>query len=246
MAVAPLPSPVTPALTLHPLYTVPVAEFRWADPELNRALREAILARQSQDPGVRVSNRGGWHSRKDFQDWQEPCARELRQRVLAALNRLLLELDPRLDGRHLSGWRMVAWANVSPKGAANAPHQHSSHWSGVYYVDCGEASQREELGGELVFENDFGVPVEILSHPDPYRTDRRFRPEAGKLYLFPSSLFHRVEPYGGDALRMSIAFDLSHPGFARPDRTESRDNWRWKNFRGPMRALRWLQERLGI
>jgi hypothetical protein len=29
------------------------------------------------------------------------------------------------------------------------------------------------------------------------------------LFLFPSWLFHQVRPYRGDALRISIAFNLS-------------------------------------
>ena len=35
------------------------------------------------------------------------------------------------------------------------------------------------------------------------------RPRPGLLFLFPSWLFHQVRPYRGDALRISIAFNLS-------------------------------------
>ena len=37
------------------------------------------------------------------------------------------------------------------------------------------------------------------------------RPRPGLLFLFPSWLFHQVRPYRGDALRISIAFNLGLP-----------------------------------
>ena len=65
----------------------------------------------------------------------------------------------------------------------------------------------------------------ILAGPDPECTRRALkfmgedgqsvgaaetiRPRPGLLFLFPSWLFHQVRPYRGDALRISIAFNLS-------------------------------------
>ena len=34
------------------------------------------------------------------------------------------------------------------------------------------------------------------------------RPKSGRLVMFPSWVLHQVRPYGGDAQRISIAFNL--------------------------------------
>jgi hypothetical protein len=37
----------------------------------------------------------------------------------------------------------------------------------------------------------------------------RFEPRVGRLYLFPSYLYHRTLPFDGEGERTSISFDLA-------------------------------------
>jgi len=41
------------------------------------------------------------------------------------------------------------------------------------------------------------------------RAEHRIQPQKGILYLFPSGLYHMVEPSNSDELRVSLAFNLS-------------------------------------
>ena len=60
-------------------------------------------------------------------------------------------------------------------------------------------------------------------------------PKPGVMALFPAAQMHYVEPYRGNGLRISVAFNLGHPDLETvyyPDMREQ--DWWWKNFRGLM------------
>ena len=80
---------------------------------------------------------------------------------------------------------LSAWANINRRGDFNKTHTHpGATWSGVDYVDLGEANSSTE-----------GTPIH-LSDPNPARTNIffpelsssnvLFRPEPGLMNLFPS------------------------------------------------------------
>jgi hypothetical protein len=156
----------------------------------------------------------------------------------------------KLDKRHESGWTIRAWANVNQKGNFNRTHDHlgrMSFFSGVYYVDVGDIANSEaRAGGRTVFEDWTNVAANILDNPDPRHRDFRMTPRSGRMLLFPASLLHSVETYLGDRPRITIAFNLYHPGFAVPRLAEREraENWMWANFRGVMIFKRKLPEKL--
>ena len=62
--------------------------------------------------------------------------------------------------------------------------------------------------------------------------------------MFPSTVWHSVEPFEGDEERITIPFNFSNPNFVTPfyknmsDYFEmTKNNWMWRNFRGIMLLL---------
>lgn len=187
------------------LFATPVIVDELEDPaELNAELETAILARMASDPGLRLSNQGGWQSTHDLLAW----AGEAGQRIIRHAAALA---TANTSAAHGSGmrWAVDAWANVSTTGASNRAHVHGgSFWSAVYYVQVGEGK-----GGALVL-HDPRMPALRMHAPS-----LRFRdcgsevfasilPKAGLMVLFPAWLSHSVEPWEGSGTRISIAMNI--------------------------------------
>jgi hypothetical protein len=72
-------------------------------------------------------------------------------------------------------------------------------------------------GGEIVFRDPRGPAVAMYETPDielPWvgsGTGIPFSPSPGHLFIFPSWLEHRVEPFEGSEERISIAFNACNP-----------------------------------
>ena len=173
--------------------------------DLNAELERLILAQQQRDPGLKLSNRGGWQSRRDFPQW----AGEAGRRVINHATALATAQTGHKLGPEALKWNVDVWANVSSFGAFNMPHIHGgTFWSAVYYVRAGEGE-----GGQLVL-HDPRMPALRMhapalrfkdSGPD-IRAD--IQPKSGMMVLFPAWLLHSVEPWQGDGSRISVAMNI--------------------------------------
>lgn len=238
------------AADMRLLFPSPVMYFDWPDSgALNAALRDVVLARRAGNSGTVKTNRGGWQSDADLQHWQEPPVRQLRERMVQLAREYVERQTGRRDEAFATGWEMRAWANVNERGHFNRSHDHlgqHSYFSGVYYVNVGDIEEGKAGGGRTRFEDWSFVAVDVAPGADPLRRDVFITPRNGRMLLFPASLMHSVEPYHGDAQRITIAFNLYHPGFAVP-RIEERTKetgWWWTNFRGVMILERKIPEKL--
>jgi uncharacterized protein (TIGR02466 family) len=224
---------------LLPLFATPVLRGFWPDSDaLNAELKRVILARMQKTHGVVQSNRGGWHSESDLQTWPEECAQVMIGRINYLIREAVRQTVPNAAEEHLTGWKITAWANVNSQGSYNKPHSHDGFgniWSGFYYVDTGKTPEKQDVGGCTKFQDRSGAPKEILQNPDPYEREVTVNPTGGLMLMFPGRLFHYVEPYHGDQVRITIAFNLKHPGFLIPYYEGMQEqSWMWTNFRGLM------------
>jgi hypothetical protein len=94
---------------------------QFLDPVTNAGLEKAVRARAAAQPGVKVSNTGGWQSEPDLFDWQEPEVASLAAELDRAIQQFVSfgQAAPvRLKIRR------AGWANVNRAGDYNSLHNH--------------------------------------------------------------------------------------------------------------------------
>ena len=234
-------------------FAVPFLQYQWPDNDnLNSELRTVILTQQRAVAGRMTwpgSSIGGRHSGKDLKAWPQPCVKELLNRIDVMTRDMVKRLVSRPQTDHFEHWSVRAWANVSHHGHRNRSYDHSGEcrtlWSGIYYVDPGEQPGQAE-SGLAVFEDWSGVPKEIICNPNPFEREFTIQPVPGLMVMFPGRFRHRVELYHGHAPRITVAFNLGHPGFLIPSYQMPGEKgimaWMWKNFRGLMVPARRLKK----
>jgi uncharacterized protein (TIGR02466 family) len=181
---------------------------------LNTSLVTAIRAGQDREQkGIERSNfraLGGWHSSNDLH----------KQSDFIQLVRLINTCCGVLSHKNSyhEDFNLVIgsmWSIVNRPGSWNRAHIHpGSNWSGVYYVQAPEGS------GDIEFTDPRTANVfhDLRYSPNRQRPKScwskvTFKPEAGKLLIFPSWLYHSVAPNlstaEGDASeRIIISFNL--------------------------------------
>ncbi|MET1027552.1 MAG: 2OG-Fe(II) oxygenase family protein [Dongiaceae bacterium] len=180
-----------------------------ATPDFLAELRRHILNLERIDRGRTLSNFGGWHSSEDFFSQNDGIVQNLAAEILKVAAEMSYEqtrssyptcaIDVRFDGG--------SWANVSRHGDYNKPHSHPGVvWSGVFYVSLGDRDPEPRDNGCIEFID-----------PRPgniFATKFRIDPKPGQLLLFPSWLYHYVNPFRGGGERISVAFNTNvevHP-----------------------------------
>ena len=232
---------------------IPVLKYLWPDSEtLNAELRRVIMAKMASSPGVVDSNEGGWHSTRDLPTWEDAAIARLIDRVRSMVRELVALTVPDPTPGHLDGWQIEGWANVNTRGALNKSHHHAGGrtnrnlWSGIYYVDDGGRPTDAAHAGVTKFEDRSGVPKEILRCADPFERELTVVPTPGLMVLFPATLRHYVSAHATEAARITIAFNLKHPGFVIPRYPEPEPpSFLWRNLRGPMLVATRVMRRLG-
>lgn len=210
---------VTPEATrhldVHGLFATPLAQGQIDNAAaVNAELLRTILAHEQRTAGRRVSIAGGWQSDLDFPRWSGAAGELLLGTLLNAV-RGMTRIRPGIN--YAPSWRLFAWANVIRKENFNHPHIHPGNfWSAVYYVDDGGPAA-PDLGGEIEFYDPRGAapamynPFVTVATPDGEAggASVRIAPKAGRFLIFPSYLRHAVNPYRGDAVRISVAVNFA-------------------------------------
>ncbi len=193
------------------LFGTPLLLAHINDADLDSQLAERILRRRKAHPGYTRHNRGGWQSDMNFLAWGGAAARRLAMQVADLADSGTDDSRRGASGRQ--NWFIQAWANVNEAGAVNLPHGHTGtsgcFWSAVYYVRC-----LPDAGGEIVLYDPRGAVVSMHARHLRFRNagherEVSIQPRPGMLVMFPSWLFHAVNPYRGAEPRISVAMNLS-------------------------------------
>lgn len=183
--------------------------------KLNASLLKSIYKEKEKDSeGIQRSNfkaLGGWHSQNFLH----------KQKAYSALVKEIAKVTDQMNedlgydrNRHLRIGTM--WSIVNPPGCANRAHVHPGcNWSGVYYVHAPEKSgdiQFNDPRTEALMNQLQHVPGK--KRPSACWNRVNMKPEAGKMIIFPSWLYHAVdinqsELEGRDGERVIISFNLS-------------------------------------
>lgn len=105
--------------------------------------------------------------------------------AIAALHAFVHAAFDEVSAGDHSRAQWIAWAIVNRKGTHHLRHVHDGKLTGLYYVTTST--------GDTVFEIPGGI--------------ERITPEAGMLVVFPSNVYHFVEPCLDDEPRITIAFE---------------------------------------
>lgn len=207
---------------VSPLFAVPMVEAQLPDAgPLNAQLRELFLARAAE--GRRWANPassmkvGSGLFESDFTvfSWPEPPVQALREFCWAALSRAIGQLGG-FGAEQLARLQILShtWFHITRHGGQFDLHNHAmASWSGVYCVDPGDSPDEDPDSGALTFLNPMGL-AGMFHDPANVRLRRpyglgniNYRHQPGRLVLFPSWLFHMVQPYRGQRERITVAFN---------------------------------------
>ena len=178
------------------------------DVELNNhQLAQDIVNWSNQDKGVSKTNVKGWHSTTDMHTKPE------YSQLVTELMRMQKEI---YDNEHLDRHAILGnmWANINPPGGMNQPHIHpNSLFSGVYYV-----KSQPKAGRLKIYDPRPGIQLIMPTRKsgDPGRDmwrDANIEPIEGRIVMFPSWLWHAVEPNDSNELRISVSFNFIQDGF---------------------------------
>ena len=173
----------------------------------NQLFANQIIEWSKRDPGVKKTNRNGWHSTTNMHKIPvfQPLVNELFIMIKDVWQEEWLDREPLLGNM---------WANINPPGAYNAPHIHpNSHFSGVYYVkaskDSGKLACNDPRPGVQL-----SMPVRKKGQPpkDLWR-EVHLEPKEGRIIMFPYYLWHCVEPNLFNDIRISVSFNFIQNGF---------------------------------
>jgi uncharacterized protein (TIGR02466 family) len=174
--------------------------------DLNQ-MAQNIIQWSKEDKGVQKTNVNGWHSETNMHEKPEykPLVDELFKMVNEVFN------EEWLDGQAKLG---NMWANINPPGGYNRPHIHpNSLFSGVYYVKAPINS------GQLVCTDprpgiQTCMPNRKKGEPPKYLwRDIHLQPKENRTVIFPSWLWHSVQPNQSNDIRISISFNFVQDGF---------------------------------
>ena len=186
-----------------PIYVIDIPEA----PSLNVQLEKDIMEWSQKDKGVQKTNIKGWHSTTNMH--QNPEYQPVVDQLFLAIHQIweaeLLDRKPKLGNM---------WANINYPNAYNKSHVHpNSLFSGVYYVkslpNSGKLILRDHRPGSqsiLPERKDIEHPPSLLSEVD-------MEPKEGRIIIFPSWLWHEVEPNKSNETRISISFNFIQEGF---------------------------------
>jgi len=183
--------------------------------EVNSTLANLIRAERAADAkGVERSNiptLGGWHSQNNLHHKDEYA------QIVERIKRLGAEISTKLG--YDPGFTLEIdsmWSIINGPGSFNRSHIHpGSLWSGVYYVAAPEKAGSIEFV-EPRTQNLMTTPKYIKGKTRPVECwgKVQFDPVPGKMIVFPSWLYHSVNPNlsnaeGEGAERVIISFNLS-------------------------------------
>ena len=176
----------------------------------NRKLENIILEKEQKDKGVTFTNVGGYHSSAINLE-KEKGFKCIYDYINECMEVILFENNYKPNLGILSSH---GWVNINRKGDFNREHVHPDcHWSGVYYVktpaNCGElrfhnpiAASSMVKSGHLLNLTSSNIKTSFFLNSIP------LDPYEGSILIFPSWLFHSVDPNRSNYDRISISFNI--------------------------------------
>lgn len=196
--------------TVTMLFPTPVAEIKSPNPDFVDPFASEVLKLMStaKDRSL-IDTLGNWcsddelHLRSEFKNLVNYIDQE---------SRIFLEEIWRVDPNDFKMTGM--WSNVHRSYSKHHIHSHpNSFLSGVIYLDV--ATDENEDPGNIFFvdprSNSRMQQPTFIEKSEVTYTSWQYRPEKGKLILFPSWLEHGTDPgsFSNNKLRISLSFNYA-------------------------------------
>ena len=157
---------------------------------------------------VQIPIRNKEHRELLFSTMKNACVDYLKESIKEgnhhSWKKIAGELTPTLDNIHLTH----SWVVSQYAGEYNPWHHHSGDFSAVVYLKLPPNMDKEI---EEDFEDHYpanGLIEFMFGENQNFRSDNlKFKPEVGKLIVFPSWLRHFVYPFKSEGERRSMSFN---------------------------------------
>jgi len=171
-------------------------------PTLNQELERDIVAWSKQDKGITRTNVQGWHSTTNMHEL--PQFKKLVD-MLYACQKTIYEQEHYESEPFLGNM----WANINPPGGYNQSHLHpNSLFSGAYYVKAQPNSGRLSLMDPRPGVQQCMPNRKKGKLPRELWRETYYDPIPGRLIMFPSWMWHKVEPNKSNDIRISVSFNF--------------------------------------
>ena len=205
---------------LNKFWATPIIQRLERDPEdavhkeLHRLILELEQTQSAKADSPQPLHRNVYESEFDFLNHPNKAVLQLKQLIHRRLAEAIITTSS-IDQKTLLKFKITAesWFHVTRDGGYVRSHNHPQHsWSAIYCVDQGDANPPyDHDAGYLLFSdprNNAGMFLDMANselNSDLSFHAKRFRPRNGELILFPSYVWHSVEPYRGERPRITIA-----------------------------------------
>ena len=195
-------------ITVEPIF--PTA-MHWQDADNfdKDSLVDYVYSQREEDPeGLMKSNVGGWQSQGNYHRFENPLQIFLKDFLTVIVNSGIYKSDTSITVTQM-------WININNKGDYNTFHSHAMcDISGTFWIKVPENS------GKLRFlaPNEFEQANMIQLFDSKFREEFNFHnaytidPVEGRLFMWPSHLYHEVGINKSDEDRISVAFNLALDG----------------------------------
>lgn len=199
------------------LWATPLMRVKTGSEALASELSELILAcetdgfRKKQSP--QREHAGVFESDFDFLSWQDERVGRFRELLFGYLGSFV-KLVNNMSDEELNRLRFDnhCWFHITRNGGYFQPHNHpNASWSAIYCVDPGDAEPvNESAAGSVTFTDPRGTNSYLDPANGNMRREASFKAirhrfSPAEIAIFPSYLYHYVEPYFGEAPRITIA-----------------------------------------
>ena len=153
---------------------------------------------KEEDPGIHVSNKGGWHSKLIEYNTKTTPWKSIEEETVQFCQTAIEDAGLNIAVKELYGW-----VNINNPGSYNNPHNHpKTDLSVVYYPKVPAGS------GNLILARTDAAVYGNLYNNHPIGREFEIRPTEGHAYIFPAHLWHWVTPNQSEEDRISITFNV--------------------------------------
>ena len=191
-------------LSLFPsiIHTSKIVDFL----PIKKELIHYIHKEKEKDPyGTSISNIGGWQSKDHYAKFKNP----LLDSIVILTNGIIKDMTVFKSNIRLEFLNM--WININKKGNSNTKHIHPMcDLSGVFWIN------QPKNSGDIFFESprlyNYYSHINCLNEELKKKlltsSSIQYKPEEGKVILFPAALTHGVMPNKSEEERISVAFNM--------------------------------------